>query len=552
MAVEDALAGPRAPRFPDLWALLLKAAPWAALVGAAPIAALVILALFGSDDGQTAHLFQTRYLDYVATSLMLAALVAIGVMALGAGAAWLVALHRFPGRDLFDLLLILPLAAPAYVLAYAYADLTAAAGPLQTLVRETTGWRTGGYWFPEVRGLVGAAFVFTLALYPYVYVVARRAFAEQARPLMEAGRTLGRGPIRGVLDVALPLARPALIAGAALALIETLADYGAVAHLGAPTLTFGAMRAWMSAGEPVAAARLALILLIFCAALLFTERAARGRARVAPASRSARPTPPVQLRGWKGAGAALLCTLPLVFALGVPVGRLATLAIEAGANADLLAEALRSIGLGATAAVFAVAVALGLVAGARAGTRRARPALAIAAAGYAAPGAVAALGALALLGTVQTGLDAAWGGLAPIVVASGLPVLLLAYQTRFAAAAIGPVSAALERVSPALDAAARTLGAPPRGVARRVHLPLALGGVVSGALLVFVEVLKELPATMALSPLNFETLAVAAHAYAADERLAQAAAPALALVIAALPATILAALIMRRFDRTRA
>jgi iron(III) transport system permease protein len=527
---------------------LATAATWIAV---APLAALVVFALVNGDGGETARLARTRLPEYLIQSALVSGLSTLGVTAIGGALGWLVAVHRFPGRSLFDWMLVLPLAAPAYVLAYAYSDLTSAAGPLQSALRDATGWTTGAYVFPHIRGVGGAAFVFSLALYPYVYLLARRAFAAQAGTLAEAARTLGRSPWGVLKDVAIPLARPALVAGAALTVMETLADYGTVAHLGASTLTVGVMRAWASVGEPAAAARIALVLLVVCAGALAIEKASRGRARIAPSSRSERPQPPRPLQGWRGWAAAAACGGVLVLALGVPALRLGWLALEHGARPEIGRAAVTSLLLAGGAAALAAAIALGVALAARLKSKAAQLGLRVVQLGYAAPGAVAALGALALFGAFQAGLNAAWGGAAPILLVGGVPALLIAYQTRFAAAALGPVTAALERVTPALDDAARTLGATPRELAARVHLPLASAGVASAALLVFVEVLKELPATMILRPFDFDTLAVIAHGYAADERLGNAAAPALLLAAVALPPMILAARALARDPRAR-
>lgn len=532
---------------------LAFAAPLA-LLGAAPVLALIVYAAGGDDGGHTRHLFGTWLPTYVAYSVALSALTGLGVGVIGVGAAWLVAMHRFPGRNIFDWALMLPLAAPAYILAYAYVNWLQSPGAVSDFGR-ALGAATPG--FAASLGLdrvIGAALIFSFCLYPYVYLIARRAFAEQAAPLMEAARTLGRGPFGVVKDVLAPLAWPAIAAGGALAVIETLADYGTVDHLGVPTLTAGILRSWQSAGEPVAAARLALILLVFCAALIWVERRARGRRRVSGGTRNQRALPPRRLGAAQGLLAALACLTPIVIGLLLPIGRLAWLAGENGAPDGLAQAALNSAALGLTAALIATLVALAVCAAARAGSFFARISSQIAAAGYAAPGAVAALGALAFFSAAQAGLDAIWsgaGGLAPISLIGGVPALLLAYQTRYAAAALGPVNTALERIAPNLDGAARSLGAGASDVLVRVHWPLARAGVFSAALLVFVEVLKELPATMILRPFNMETLAVMAHNYAHDERLGAAAAPALAIPLLAMVPLALAARALSLSDQAR-
>ncbi len=509
----------------------------AALVCVLPMLALLVLALSGGGD-TLRHLAATRLPVYVANSLTLAVLVGLGVTLLGVPTAWLTARYRFYGRGFFVWALALPLAAPAYVLAYAWASLLNAGGPLYG-------------WLPPLRGVQGAAFIFCVAYYPYVYLLARQAFEGGAAHALDAARTLGAGPGRMFLRVALPLARPAIVAGMALAIMETLADYGTVDYLGAPTFTTGIVRAFMSFGDPAGAARLAALLLLATLLALGIERRARGAGRIADPRGRARPEERQTLRPLPSALAALACCLPIMVGLIIPAARLIWLALETEPVRPVLPALGSTAMLAGASALIAALLGLGAATAALSGGWFARVAARAAQLGYAIPGAVAAVGVLALFGGLQRLLDSQFGALAPLVAGGGLVALIFSYQARFAAAAIGPCESALLRVTPSLEAAARTLGRTPMGVLARVHAPLALGGVATAALIVFVEVMKELPATMILRPLDFETLAVMAHNYAADERLGQAARPSLLLVGLGLPVMIAVSRLVSGASRRR-
>jgi len=514
----------------------------AALIIVLPVAALAVLAL-GGEPGALRHLAETRLAAYARNSLVLAALSSLGICAVAVPAAWLTARYRFPGRGFFSWALALPLAAPAYVTAYAYVSLTGPGGPVYDA---TSGLA------PAVRGLWGAAFVFTLALYPYVYLLARQAFAAQSDHVYEAARTMGAGPTACFRRVGLPLARPAIAAGAALAVMEILADYGAVSFLGVPTFTTGVVRAWTSFGETQTAARLAFVLLLATVIIFAGERAARRGRRISPTGGRERPAGRASLGVRDSAAAILFCSGLLTLALIVPAGRLAWLAWETPGARSALPALVNTFQLAAMSAAIAVFVGLGAAYALRTGGWFSRVAARAAQTGYAVPGAVAAVGVLALFGFAQSGLDALFGASAPAVAGGGLIALLFAYQSRFAAAAIGPSEAALMRVSPSLDEAAQTLGASPGAIIRRVHLPLISAGLAAAALIVFVDVMKELPATMILRPFDFETLAVMAHNYASDERLAEAAAPSLLLIALGLPAMVAVAWLTGRAARSEA
>ncbi|MGZ8363466.1 MAG: ABC transporter permease [Caulobacteraceae bacterium] len=499
---------------------LRLAAYAAAALAIAPLALVVWLAITGPAGQAMGWAAIGRY---ALASALLAAMVAVGTTVLGASAAWLVVMYRFPGRSVFAWALALPLAAPAFLLAYAYADLFDVAGPVAQMWARVFGHAPASF---GLRNLPGAAFVLTLAFYPYVYLTARAAFITQSVCALEAARTLGSSPWAVFRRVALPLARPALAAGAALAVMETLADYGAVNFLGVQTLTTGVVRAWSVFGSPADAARLSLPLLFAAAMLLWLERANRLGQSYGAASARWRTLADTPMRGGRGWLATLFCLALLGAGLLLPAGWLAhkALAITPEWTRILHAGGV-SLGLAAAGALLTVSLASVLAFGARRGVWIKR----IASLGYATPGAVIAVGLLAPAAVFWRGFEGAAG-----TVASSLGLLLAAYAARLMASALQPIEAGLERITPSMDRAARSLGETEAGAVRRVHAPLVRGALWTAALLVFVDVLKELPATLMLRPFNFDTLAVLADRYAGDERLAQAAWPALLIVLAAL------------------
>lgn len=515
----------------------------AALVCAAPVFAVAWIALTGQTGDYLAHLARTRLPVYLANSAWVGLVAAGGAGLIGTGLGWLVARTEFPGRRALSWILILPLAVPAYVAAFAWLDLSQAGGPLHAL--------TGGL-FPTVRGAWGAGLMFALVLYPYVYLLARDTFDGQSADAYHAARTLGAGPISAFLRTSLPMARPALAAGLALVIMESLADYGTVSHLGAPTLSIGLIRAWSGAGSLVDAARLSLVLVAIALIVFGLERAQRRRARSHHASGRHRPAPRFALTGLQGLAALLACLLPLTLGLVVPLTRLGWLALTSLPAPGLLAASWHSLTLATVSAVLAAALGLSTAYALRGRTMIAIASARAAGLGYAVPGAVAAVGVIAILAGAQQMLDPAWtsltGEVFPILLTGGAAALVFAYLSRFAAAAIGPSEAALARVTPTLDGAARTLGATRGETVRRIHWPLIAGGVTSAGLLVFVEVLKELPATMILRPFNYDTLAIIAHNFASDERLGEAALPSILIPLVALLPMIFVA---RYLSRTR-
>lgn len=512
----------------------------AALVAAGPILAVAWLALTAPWSDYLLHLATSRLAGYVGNTLI----VTVTAMALagmiGVTAGWMVARLEFAGRRFFEWALALPLAVPAYVAAYGWLDLTQASGPLQTPLREA-----GLVWLtdimPVVRGPLGAAFVFAVVLYPYVYLIARQAFADQPPALQQAAQTLGASRWQVLRHVTLPLVRPAVMAGLALVAMESIADFGAVAHLGAPTLTVGVVRAWAGAGSVADAARLAVLLAFFAYLAFALERQNRSRARFGQAAGHAARTVRQALTHWQSGLAILICALPITFGLLMPLGRLLYLALTEPVARGVFAALGNSLGLAVITAAIAAALGLGAAYAIRSGSAFGRLSARLASLGYAAPGAVAAVGALVLFAGLQGVLDTVWAGQFPILLSATAGALIFAYLSRFAAVAIAPSESALMRVGPTLDDAAKTLGASRGRIVRDVHWPLIFGGIGIAALMVFVEVMKELPATMILRPFNTDTLAVVAYNYAADERLGQAALPSLVIVLACIPAMILAA-----------
>lgn len=514
-------AVPRARPFPRLGGLHL-AAILAAVIALAPLLAVVATALGPGADSLTAQTFAR----YALTSVALAGSVAVGAGVLGALAAWLVVMHRFPGRDLFAWALVLPLAAPAFATAYGYADLFDVAGPVRTGLRAALGFDAP----LEMRSLPGAAIVLSLAFYSYVYLTLRAALVNQSVGALEAARSLGRSANGAFWAVTLPMARPAIAAGMALAVMETLADYGASSFLGVQTLTTGVVRAWSVFGSTAEAARLALPLLGAAAVLLLIERLSRANRSADVGPSRWRPLPTQQLKGPGATAAFAFCLALITLGLLLPAGWLAYRGLSVQPDAArLLHGGLNALGLAVVAALFTTALAASIALGARKSRLIAR----LTSLGYATPGAVMAIGLLAPAGFLWRGLAGAAGGFGVSIV-----LLLLAYAARLMAAALEPVDAGLERVTPSMIGAARMLGQTESGAAWRVELPMATGALVTAALLVFIDVLKELPATVILRPFGFDTLAVMADYYAKDERLADAAWPSLLIVLVSIPAVI--------------
>ena len=508
---------------------------------AAPVAAVLLTAAVPA-GAVWKHIWATTLPEMLGNSAALLVLVALMAGSAGAVTAWLVSTCAFRGRAVLEVALLLPLAMPAYVCGYAYVWLLDISGPVQSTLREVTGLRFGQYWFPEIRSLPGAALMLAMVLYPYVYLLCRGAFLQQSVCLVEASRTLGHGLSRTFFHVALPLARPALAAGVALALMETLADFGTVQHFAVRTFTTGIYEAWFGLGDRGAAAQLATALIGCVTLLLLAERASRGDRRFYPTTTRQPPLRPVELRGWREALAILACAAPILLGFVIPGAVLLWLMVTVGdplSPARFLPFATNSLLLAGVTAALAVLIAAMLAWAARLHpSPMQRGANRVAGLGYAVPGSVIAVGTLVPFGLFDNVLDG-WMranlGLSTGLLLSGTMVaLVFAYLVRFLGVALGAVESGLARIKPSLSDAARVLGRRPGQAAREVELPLARGALATAAILVFVDTMKELPATLIVRPFDFDTLAVRVHSLAADERLAEASTAALMIVVVGL------------------
>lgn len=530
------------------WLVLAIAGPVAL-----PIGAVVLSAWVGSLEVWQ-HLGSTVLGRYIFNSCILTVGVLACTAVIGTGTAWLTVACRFPGRRWFEWALLLPMAIPAYLLAYTYTDLLDFYGPVQQALRSLTGWQFGDYWFPPVRSLPGAIAMLALVLYPYVYLLCRVAFLEQATSTLEASRTLGRSPWQSFGQVALPLARPALTAALALVAMETLSDFGTVQYFGVDTFTTGIYRTWFGMGDRAASSQLALALLAGVAGLIVLERRSRGRAQYYSRPSFQEPMG-YDLTGLRAGAAAIACALPITLGFLVPVIFLTYLAVrepQTLTDDRFWSFANHSAILATVAAAIAVVLAMLLAYGVRLrGNWRVRLGRQIASLGYAIPGSVVAVGVSVALGGFDQ-LLTRLGAIPPGLLLSGsLAALVFAYLVRFLAVAIGTVGASLDKISPSLDDAARSLGKTPLVTLLRVHLPIAGGGLLTAALLVFVDVMKELPATLIMRPFNFDTLAVRVYNLASDERLAEAAGPALAIAVVGMGPVILLSWQIARSRRQR-
>ena len=506
---------------------------------------VVVAALLFPTTAVWSHLMQTVLLTYTVNTLSLMFIVAVLAASIGVGAAWLTAHYRFPGSGWLGVALILPLAAPAYVVGYVYADLFDATGPVQGMLRSLAGVQLGDYYFPAVRSLGGAGLVIALVLYPYVYLLAKTNFQSQAGALNESARVLGMGRSQVFWRVVLPVARPAIIGGLALVMMETIADYGVAEHFGVPTFTTGIFRTWYAMGEHDAALKLAGCLFLLVAVLVVLEQSARRGERFNPLSRNV-AAEKIPLGGVAGLLAAGLCLLPVLGGFIVPVGTLLWYAVVQGdplLGQGFYIYGLNSISVAVVAAGVCSAVALLLNYAAR--LRRDRwlnLGVRLATLGYALPGMVLAVGVLLPLTYIDRALAQylieSLGRPVGLLLTGSIFALVLVYVARFLTVAFNSTQTAMHQLHPQLDAVARTLGNSPAGVLRRVHLPLLRPAVLSGLLLVFIDVMKELPATLILRPFNFETLATRVYRLASDERLSEASTAAVIIVALGLLPTI--------------
>lgn len=513
---------------------------WGALMIAVlclmPMLAVLITALSGGTE-TLAHLWGTVMPRYLMTTGALVVIVALGTLVIGTTAAGLVVLTEFPGRRLIEVLLVLPMAFPAYVQAYAYTHLLDHPGIVQTTLRAVTGWGPRDYWFPEIRSLGGAAAMLTLVLYPYVYLLTRASLMGQSASTYNAARALGRTPIQAFIAVVLPLSRPAIAAGVLLATMETIADFGTVSYFGVQTFATGIYTSWFSLADRVAAAQLSLGLLVFALLLALLERFSRRRARF-HSGRRHEELPKSRLKGaarWLALG---WCLVPVILGFAIPVVALILMGI--GSGQDLFSDRYlrflsNSLTLAVTASVLTVVAAL--VVGYFHRVRNSRYSAVLlhtGRLGYAVPGGVIAVGLLVPFAMFDNAFDAwmrdTFDMSTGLLFTGSIWVLIMAYMIRFLAAAIGAYEGGQAGINPNLDMAARVLGRSSIGTLRSIYLPLLRPSLLTALLIVFVDVMKELPATLIMRPFNFDTLAVQAHRLAADERLEGAAVPSLVIV----------------------
>ncbi|MBU3621742.1 iron ABC transporter permease [Polynucleobacter sp. CS-Odin-A6] len=500
----------------------------------APLALLLFLPLFGLAEpflfpdasvlttGTLSHLWNYVLGGYIASTVALILGVGVGVFILGVGNAWIIASYDFPGKKIFEWALILPLAVPTYVMAYLFVDLLQFSGPIQSMLRDLL--EVDSLWFfPDPRSMSGAIWSFSFCLFPYVYLITRTAFLERSRRLIEVSETLGYSPFQGFLKLVLPMARPAIFAGMALALMEVLADFGAVSYFGVQTFATGIFKAWLSFGDRVAAVQLALGLLSFVLLIFFIEQNSRSKLRYASSSQGRSLA--IVLHGKAAIVAFTFCGATLLCGFLLPAIALLQLLFKQGLQIDsrYLTWLSNSISVSILTAVISVVLALFFAYSVRMNARLGWVNRLLGF-GYALPGAVLAIGILSFLEIFQL----AWW------MSASIAVLVYAYLVRFLSSSLQSVEAGLSRITPSMDRSAALLGLSQLQILRRVHMPLLKRSLLTAGLFVFVDVMKELPATLLLRPFNFDTLAVATYQLAADERLAELALPSLNIVLVGL------------------
>lgn len=513
-----------------------------------PVLAIGTLALSGSSEVWW-HLASTILPRALKQTFLLLGGVGILAAITGTATAWLVTMYRFPARDLVDRLLVMPLAMPTYIVAYCYVELLDGAGPIQSALRATFGWHTAReYWFPDVRSTGGAILVMAAVLYPYVYLSARASFVQQSICALEVARTLGRTANGAFWAVALPMARPALIAGVALVMMECLNDIGAVEYLGVETLTATVYATWVERQSLGGAAQIASVMLFFVFALFMVERISRGQAKFHHTTGRYRPITFATLSGWRGWLAAFVCLMPFMFGFAIPLIVLVG-AVRIGGfgsvDARFWGAASYSLLLALVAAAATVLIGICL-AHIRRTVRRVDlgPVVQLAGIGYAIPGTVLAIGLMIPLAALDIRInhvvDAVFGISVGQLLAGTLGTLVLAYTIRFTAISLGAIDAGFQRISPSIDAASRTLGETTLSTLFRVHLPILAPALGAAALMVFVDTMKELPATLLLHPFNVETLATLVYSKASAFEFGDAALASLAIVaVGLLPVLVL-------------
>jgi len=508
-----------------------------------PIAAVVLLA-FNPTENIWPHLASTVLPGYVLTTLALMAGVAIGTLLIGVTSAWFVTHYQFPGRKLFAWALLLPFAVPAYVIAHVYTDLLEYAGPLQSLLRDVFDWQSAkDYHFPNIRSLGGAIAMLVLVLYPYVYLLARSAFLEQSASILEAAQALGLSPRERLFRIALPMARPAIAVGLAMALMETLNDFGTVDYFAVRTLSAGLYDVWLGMGNLGGGAQIATLMLLFVLCLVGLEKASRrARSHVQAGLGGARAFERIQVKRSTALLITLFCAIPVTLGFLIPaivLARYAVIYFDVAWESNFLQIAWNSIFLSTLAAVAAVTLGLLLSYSKRLMISPAlNTAVQVSSLGYAIPGAVLAIGVMIPFTSFDNALDAfmtdQFGISTGLLLSGSIAILVFAYTVRFLAVAHGGIDASMKKISPHMDDAARSLGHSSVGILTRVHLPLMRGSLLTAALVVFVDGMKELPATLVLRPFNFDTLATQVYQFASDELIGESAMFSLLIVLVGL------------------
>lgn len=517
---------------------------------------VVAASLFLPSDDVWQHLRETVLSEYIRNSLLLLLGVSLLVLPLGVIPAWLVTMYRFPGSRVLEWALLLPMAVPAYIIAYTYTGMLDVAGPVQSWLRELTGWDYGDYWFPSIRSLGGAVVMLSLVLYPYVYLLSRAAFVEQSVCVLEVSRTLGCDPVSAFRRVALPLARPAIVVGLSIALMETLADFGTVQYFGIAAFTTGIYRTWYGLGSSVAATQLAALLMMFVLVLVLLESWSRRRSRYFNTSTRHQALPTTRLRGRHLVLTYLVCLTPLLAGFVIPVlqlGRWTWITAEQIFTSHFFELAWNTLSLAVVSALIALLIALFINYG-----RRLFPhflttlSFRVLSLGYALPGTVIAIGVLIpfswLDSRLSRGLESLVGINTGLLFSGTVFILIFAYMVRFLPIALNTVDAGLGKIKPSMEEAAQSMGCSNATTLRRVHMPMMRGSMIAALLLVFVDVVKELPATLILRPFNFNTLAIRTYELANEERLADAAGPALTIVLVSIIPVIL---LSRTLSRAR-
>ena len=518
---------------------LITAAVTTAIV-ALPVLSVLILALF-PEENIWPHLLDTTLPRYLVTTLQLMAGVAFITLVIGLASAWAVTMCDFPGRKFFEWAMLLPFAVPAYVIAYVYTSLLDYAGPVQTAMRDWFGWHNAAdYWFPEIRSLEGATLMIGLVLYPYVYLLARAAFLEQSPSLFAVSRSLGHSAISTFFRVVLPIARPAVAVGLSLVLMETLNDFGTVDFFAVQTLTAGLFDTWMNLGNLGGAAQIATTMLAFVVILVTLERYSRRKQQQFAARDNREPIRRFTLSRPRQWVCVAVCAVPVIFGFLLPAATLGHYAWEyfdESWNPDFVRNTLNSLFLSGTAALTTLIIGVTLAYSRRLhDTRGMRVMMRLSSLGYAMPGAVLAVGVIVPLAGFDNWVDGIlrdnFGVSSGLLLSGTAFALVFAYTVRFLAVSAGSVESALQKITPSMDMASRSLGHTPGNTLLKVHLPMLRGTLITAALVVFVDCMKELPATLILRPFNFETLATYVYQFASDEKLAHSALPALIIVLA--------------------